>query len=111
MSLRWSCTTCTPLGHDPGIAPATLQLGTGMVPRYLLFLVSMTVIPWLTRSAKYIVLVAKSNENMSVLACVAPLVVQSCKQFGVTVWLFFFSSRRRHTRSLRDWSSDVCSSD
>src|SRR6266403_5784964 len=29
---------------------------------------------------------------------------------GVTVF-FFFSSRRRHTRSLRDWSSDVCSSD
>src|SRR5438874_3072995 len=25
--------------------------------------------------------------------------------------IFFFSSRRRHTRSLRDWSSDVCSSD
>src|SRR5438034_9861487 len=25
--------------------------------------------------------------------------------------LFFFSSRRRHTRSLCDWSSDVCSSD
>src|SRR5437868_15289335 len=25
--------------------------------------------------------------------------------------LFFFSSRRRHTRSKRDWSSDVCSSD
>src|SRR5580700_6003066 len=24
---------------------------------------------------------------------------------------FFFSSRSRHTRSLRDWSSDVCSSD
>src|SRR5699024_11790732 len=23
----------------------------------------------------------------------------------------FFSSRRRHTRSKRDWSSDVCSSD
>src|SRR2546421_4514240 len=32
----------------------------------------------------------------------------------VTVLLscfFFFSSRRRHTRSDRDWSSDVCSSD
>src|SRR5204863_6486236 len=28
-----------------------------------------------------------------------------------TVFCFFFSSRRRHTRSLRDWSSDVCSSD
>src|SRR2546421_2402773 len=32
-----------------------------------------------------------------------------------SVWtffiFFFFSSRRRHTRSDRDWSSDVCSSD
>src|SRR5690606_40826514 len=25
--------------------------------------------------------------------------------------IFFFSSRRRHTRFSRDWSSDVCSSD
>src|SRR3712207_8180819 len=25
--------------------------------------------------------------------------------------LFFFTSRRRHTRYWRDWSSDVCSSD
>ena len=25
--------------------------------------------------------------------------------------VFFFSSRRRHTRLVRDWSSDVCSSD
>src|SRR5437588_7810690 len=34
--------------------------------------------------------------------------------FHVLVWFFFFfffSSRRRHTRSLCDWSSDVCSSD
>src|SRR5690554_6960385 len=27
------------------------------------------------------------------------------------VVFFFFSSRRRHTRCGRDWSSDVCSSD
>src|SRR5882757_4590551 len=27
------------------------------------------------------------------------------------LFLFFFSSRRRHTRYWRDWSSDVCSSD
>src|SRR3712207_7290235 len=27
------------------------------------------------------------------------------------VYVFFFSSRRRHTRYWRDWSSDVCSSD
>src|SRR6266536_4314985 len=30
----------------------------------------------------------------------------------MTIMLFFFfSSRRRHPRSTRDWSSDVCSSD
>src|SRR3712207_4556057 len=29
----------------------------------------------------------------------------------VEVMVFFFSSRRRHTRYWRDWSSDVCSSD
>src|SRR5699024_12098159 len=28
-----------------------------------------------------------------------------------TTLTFFFSSSRRHTRSKRDWSSDVCSSD
>src|SRR3989449_6777774 len=27
------------------------------------------------------------------------------------ICFFFFSSRRRHTRCSRDWSSDVCSSD
>src|SRR5205807_8433586 len=31
--------------------------------------------------------------------------------WGVFVVLFFFSSRRRHTRLQGDWSSDVCSSD
>src|SRR5438445_7523534 len=38
-----------------------------------------------------------------------------CVSFGVgwewMVNFFFFSSRRRHTRYWRDWSSDVCSSD
>src|SRR2546428_6640261 len=29
----------------------------------------------------------------------------------IIILFFFFSSRRRHTRSDRDWSSDVCSSD
>src|SRR5206468_7076408 len=31
--------------------------------------------------------------------------------FFLVFFFFFFSSRRRHTRSDRDWSSDVCSSD
>src|SRR5260221_6714499 len=30
---------------------------------------------------------------------------------GIRLYGIFFSSRRRHTRSLCDWSSDVCSSD
>src|SRR2546422_7028439 len=34
-----------------------------------------------------------------------PLYLVLCSYF------FFFSSRRRHTRCSRDWSSDVCSSD
>src|SRR3989440_7123628 len=42
-------------------------------------------------------------------------VVSICGKWSVLVGLFvvvfFFSSRRRHTRSDRDWSSDVCSSD
>src|SRR5256884_8094503 len=33
---------------------------------------------------------------------------ESARVYGV---VFFFSSRRRHTRCSRDWSSDVCSSD
>src|SRR5262245_63954516 len=42
--------------------------------------------------------------------------VSSRYDFSVFVYLrlfcfFFFSSRRRHTRCLSDWSSDVCSSD
>src|SRR5207249_12059564 len=36
---------------------------------------------------------------------------QEMKASRSLVFWFFFSSRRRHTRSIRDWSSDVCSSD
>src|SRR5437764_8722770 len=31
--------------------------------------------------------------------------------WSVYLFDFFFSSRRRHTRYIGDWSSDVCSSD
>src|SRR5437870_10931470 len=34
-----------------------------------------------------------------------------CLFVCVFYFFFFFSSRRRHTRWPRDWSSDVCSSD
>src|SRR5699024_11998606 len=37
---------------------------------------------------------------------------QTSDYFGALfIFSFFFSSRRRHTSSKRDWSSDVCSSD
>src|SRR3989449_6098608 len=35
----------------------------------------------------------------------------SCLSLHRSLLVFFFSSRRRHTRCSRDWSSDVCSSD
>src|SRR5215213_11208892 len=34
-----------------------------------------------------------------------------CSSVDVHCAFFFFSSRRRHTRLVSDWSSDVCSSD
>src|SRR3712207_7676324 len=34
-----------------------------------------------------------------------------CFEETCSCLIFFFSSRRRHTRYWRDWSSDVCSSD
>src|SRR5438105_12708457 len=43
---------------------------------------------------------------ISVTCCFLEILV-----FSVVDFFFFFSSRRRHTRSTRDWSSDVCSSD
>src|SRR5262249_58369921 len=35
----------------------------------------------------------------------------ACLVRGCAYFVFFFSSRRRHTRLVSDWSSDVCSSD
>src|SRR6266849_9399022 len=43
----------------------------------------------------------------SALAGQNPMIARASSQRS----LFFFSSRRRHTMSTRDWSSDVCSSD
>src|SRR5947199_3392683 len=44
-------------------------------------------------------------------ASVSPTLSTSGWLFSSFVICFFFSSRRRHTRCLSDWSSDVCSSD
>src|SRR5947209_12585855 len=44
-------------------------------------------------------------------AVISPYVVRKIGESYARVLFFFFSSRRRHTRYWRDWSSDVCSSD
>src|SRR3989440_2795996 len=44
-------------------------------------------------------------------ACAIPEYLCSPSRVRLSMFVFFFSSRRRHTRSDRDWSSDVCSSD
>src|SRR5438128_11505580 len=46
---------------------------------------------------------SRSSTSVKSVACVA--------LYGVGAFFLFFSSRRRHTRCYRDWSSDVCSSD
>src|SRR5215471_407870 len=45
------------------------------------------------------------------LSCQRPLAKAFEQNPSLVEQCFFFSSRRRHTKSLRDWSSDVCSSD
>src|SRR5439155_7385932 len=45
------------------------------------------------------------------LKCTLHIIVASSLRVIFVYIFFFFSSRRRHTRWPRDWSSDVCSSD
>src|ERR1019366_2490018 len=53
------------------------------------------------------------GRGVSEVACARELVwcPRMRRPLSPLVFLFFFSSRRRHTRLVSDWSSDVCSSD
>src|SRR6266508_2159555 len=54
-----------------------------------------------------------ADDDIDCNRCAHPIIVLFL-HFGVITDIegfFFFSSRRRHTRWPRDWSSDVCSSD
>src|SRR2546421_5653038 len=55
-------------------------------------------------------LVCRTGAVLGVVGDVAVEIWVRCQVF-LPLLFFFFSSRRRHTRSDRDWSSDVCSSD
>src|SRR5262245_63281219 len=52
-----------------------------------------------------------NTSKMILRLSLLPLALISFCAGAMTQELFFFSSRRRHTRCLSDWSSDVCSSD
>src|SRR5258705_4883711 len=49
--------------------------------------------------------------DTSLSRAMTPVVCASYCSVNLLTQFFFFSSRRRHTRCLSDWSSDVCSSD
>src|SRR2546422_6220617 len=49
--------------------------------------------------------------ELTASSCCGAVVVAEADPDGALALIFFFSSRRRHTRCSRDWSSDVCSSD
>src|SRR5438034_148986 len=56
----------------------------------------------------------RSEERRVGKECRCGVWIKHCKKDRGTqqgAGIFFVSSRRRHTRSLCDWSSDVCSSD
>src|SRR2546430_7296124 len=50
------------------------------------------------------------QRTLTILSCPVSLLPRSDYSY-FSYFLFFFSSRRRHTRFDCDWSSDVCSSD
>src|SRR5437763_6975080 len=63
-------------------------------------------------SSKVWIATDRSRARRCVEACVyGTLDFVGYPRFPASVEFFFFSSRRRHTRYIGDWSSDVCSSD
>src|SRR5262245_14664945 len=58
-------------------------------------------------SVRYICTLSTGELNSRLV----PLTLFCSYSFYCLSYVFFFSSRRRHTRCLSDWSSDVCSSD
>src|SRR6267378_4523850 len=55
--------------------------------------------------------VQQSVRTQTILALAEAGDVAAAVVYKEVIDIFFFSIRRRHTMSLRDWSSDVCSSD
>src|SRR5437764_1424779 len=64
-----------------------------------------------TPTAISIVVCLSMVQLMAVFICMRCTLCGHFLQVALTLFLFFFSSRRRHTRYIGDWSSDVCSSD
>src|SRR5438105_2466828 len=100
--------------------PAWYQAGAGFVAvgigqmlsvgDHLLLLLCL-VIPFLRRRQVIGVVNAFTVAHSFTLLGSAYGLAPGGDWFPPFVETFFFSSRRRHTMSTRDWSSDVCSSD
>src|SRR6478672_9695324 len=63
------------------------------------------------RIAMFAAMAAFLVVSIAVPKAFGDLALEFAIAYGAVRAAFFFSSRRRHTRSDRDWSSDVCSSD
>src|SRR5260221_548847 len=82
----------------------------------LIWMIIMESLPLIKERILVIILLLHFLSLMlgSVLVLMLPLLVWLTRDLRIKKSLLnciFFSSRRRHTRSLCDWSSDVCSSD
>src|SRR5437899_2274319 len=69
-----------------------------------------------SRSSVAVAFVVQRHRNVKATAALARareqfFALTSLHLFSDSRRVFFFSRRRRHTRCLSDWSSDVCSSD
>src|SRR5262249_43527907 len=67
--------------------------------------------PVFAESGKYAGMQLFQAEEAVGLAMMRELSPEQQAKAIIGTLLFFFSSRRRHTRLVSDWSSDVCSSD
>src|SRR2546421_8897966 len=86
-----------------GLLEGTVQAGTSAVSDKLLDLVVL--------GGKSAADKGKDTRDYMAAAFHELNALQGAIVDAVPAGVFFFSSRRRHTRSDRDWSSDVCSSD
>src|SRR5256884_108862 len=84
------------LSSSKGPEPLHIKLLTTYIPKTSAFTLAFSA------SQRRRTASASARTSVTLTGCITLSAGKFC---------FFFSSRRRHTRCSRDWSSDVCSSD